>query len=177
MANLYREQVLVFTTSSRQTANSRTRTLLPWDLCNQRNGIWQFSHELKNKQISAVMRSLLTSSASFSPVQTEVKTAILMARKEALSLIICFESKVSHVANSIPRGTPCWKYRLRLSCLVQQLKALDEIISPCRLWHSLLLKRARHEKRRMEGEKMKGEKAEIFCQTNVSIQGCGTLCI
>lgn len=87
--------------------------------------------------------------------QTELHTSFFMAKKEALNLIICFESKASRVANSAPKGTPCWEYRLRLSCSVQQLKALDEIISPSRLWHSLLLKRALREKRRIEGGKWK----------------------
>lgn len=48
-------------------------------------------------------------------------------------VIICFESNVRHVANNVPKGTPSGKYRLRLSCLIQQLKALDEAIYPLQI--------------------------------------------
>lgn len=48
-------------------------------------------------------------------------------------VIICFESNVRHVANNVPKGTPSSKYRLRLSCLIQQLKALDEAIYPLQI--------------------------------------------
>lgn len=48
-------------------------------------------------------------------------------------VIICFESNIRHVANNVPKGTPSGKYRLRLSCLIQQLKALDEAIYPLQI--------------------------------------------
>lgn len=54
-------------------------------------------------------------------------------QKEAFMVIICFESNVRHVANNVPKGTPNCKYRLRLSCLIQQLKALDEVIYPLQI--------------------------------------------
>lgn len=57
-------------------------------------------------------------------------SAGLECRKEAFMLIICFESNVRHVANNVPKGTPSCKYRVGLSCLIQQLKALDEVIHP-----------------------------------------------
>lgn len=129
------------------------------------------------KKIFAVTTNLLTSSGSCSPAQTDVEAQILMVRKEVFTLIICFESKVSHVANNVPKGTPCWKYRMRLSCLIQQLKALDEIISPSRLWHSLLVKRAQHEKRRMEGDRIRGEKGMIFCQKCTHLRTWHSLCL
>ena len=53
--------------------------------------------------------------------------------------------------------------------MVQQLKALDEIISPSRLWHSLLLKSAWREKRRMEGEIMKAGEA-VICQKCIHLR-------
>lgn len=49
------------------------------------------------------------------------------------------------LANKVPEGRAG-----TLPCSIQQLKALDEIISPFRLGHSLLLKRAAGEKNRMK---------------------------
>lgn len=63
-------------------------------------------------------------------------------------VIICFESNVRHVANNVPKGAPSCKCRVGLSCLIQQLKALHEVIHPPRLWHLLLMKRARTEGRK-----------------------------
>lgn len=74
-------------------------------------------------------------------------------QKEAFMLIICFESNVRHVANNVPKGTP--SYRMGLSCLIQQLKALDEVIHPPRLWHLLLMKRARTEGRQRQNYERK----------------------
>lgn len=97
--------------------------------------------------------------------------------KETFNLIISFESRASRVANNVPKGMPCWKYRLRLSCSVQQLKALGEILSPSRLRHSLLLKRAWREKRRMEG-KTKWKQYLLkngvgWARGTLSVQMCG----
>lgn len=130
----------------------------------------------RKKKIFAVTLNLLTSSTSCRPTQTDVEAQILMVIEEAFTLIICFESKVSHVANNVPQGTPRWKYRMRLSCLIQQLKALDEIISPSRLWHSLLVKRAQREKR-MEGGGIRGEKGVTFCQKWTHLRTWRSLCL
>lgn len=64
------------------------------------------------------------------PLQREATALVFDCQKEAVMVIICFESNVRHVANNVPKGTPSCKYRLRLSCLIQQLKALDEVIYP-----------------------------------------------
>lgn len=63
-------------------------------------------HGLNNRQIFAVTTIVWKSSAHCSPSRTDDQAPILMVRKEAFALIICFESKVSHVANKVPKGTP-----------------------------------------------------------------------
>lgn len=110
-----------------------------------------------NNRLGVVIIALQTSSVSCSSSQTELETEMLMVRKEAISLIICSKREASHVANSVPKGTPCWKYRLRLSCLVQQLKAPDEIISPLQIMAFIISEKSSAWK---EGWREKSERRE-----------------
>lgn len=74
-------------------------------------------------------------------------------------VIICFESNVRHVANNVPKGTPNCKYRLRLSCLIQQLKAVDEVIYPLQIMAFITYEKSEN---RREREAELREKAKIY---------------
>lgn len=74
-------------------------------------------------------------------------------------VIICFESNIRHVANNVPKGTPSGKYRLRLSCLIQQLKALDEAIYPLQIIAFITYEKSEN---RREGERRNYERKQFY---------------
>lgn len=79
-------------------------------------------------------------------------------------VIICFESNVRHVANNVPKGTPSGKYRLRLSCLIQQLKALDEAIYPLQIMAFITYEKSenRRERERRNYERKQFDRAKMY---------------